>query len=202
MKIRRRLITLAATAALVIGGGTALVATAGPAHAQTSELCLGSGGYSDECLNAWFGGPPVYDWHGGVTNENYDWVLLPRCDSAGTSTANCPMAGNPVGKDVVEIYDVNDGQCVGDENNDPNNYFAGEVTCPNLNGQGGGWGTVFLILGSQYGCLGGSLHFYNAHRSNGAWVDPAGLKWPTGAFGSPISLNNVNPYCIYEDDTA
>ena len=201
MKTRRRFVALATAAALVMGGGVTLVATAGPAYAQTPELCLGSGGYTDECLNAWFGGPPVYDWHGGVAYDAFLFELIDRCDSSGTSTANCPIHGNPTGKWVVEIRDTRTQHCVGDANNDPNNSFAGEVACNGSNGYGGGWGTVFLVLGSSYGCYGGSLRYFNAHWMPLGWGGvPVGLKWPGGAYGDQVSLNNIEPYCIYQDE--
>lgn len=198
MKTRRRLARLAVAAALVLGSTATLTATAGPAFAQSTQLCLGSGGYDDQCLNAWFGGPQVANWHGGVANDAFIFELIDRCDSSGTSTTNCPIPGNPAGKWVAQIRDTRTQKCVGDENNSPTETFAGEVTCNGSNGYGGGWGTVFELIGSSIGCYGGSLGYISAHFTPD-FTDLAWLAF-TGPDGSPVALNAPAASCLYQDD--
>jgi hypothetical protein len=197
MKTRKRFAALAVATALVVGGAVTLMATAGPAYAQTTELCSGSGGYSDQCLNAWNGGPLVVVWHGGVTNDTYEYLQIDRCDPQGTSTANCPIPGNPIGKWVVQIYDPRSGLCIGDFGNDPTNPTAGEVGCNTISsGYGGGYGTVFVLVGSSYGCYNGSLHYISAHWSTN-WTNRVGINWQTG-YGGLVYFNSY-AFCLYED---
>ena len=65
--LRSKFMAAAASAALVLGGGLTLIATATPAQAQSfEEQCDNSG----VCLNLWNGGPYVQTYGGTTGNNN------------------------------------------------------------------------------------------------------------------------------------
>lgn len=159
---------------------------------STTEMCGDNAGtYNSYCMNAWFGGPPVYVWHGArTTNEYYNWSVAHDWCNNGLSTSTCPINGNPSGKYVARIVDLDTGLCVGDAGNNPSSAYAGEIGCS-------GYGTIYLVLGSTADCYNGSLAFYNNHWSNG-WSSPRGFWWPL-SYGSQAILDAAQPDCLYTD---
>ena len=172
MRIRNKLAIAAATTALL---GPAVVMTAGPAFADIgSNWCIGN---SDDCINAWGGGPLVNVYTGGpVTNG----LFAPVTDSHGQ-----------FGYLLFGHFGVTySSKCIGDNNNDPNNARAALIACPGANGgstSGDGWGTH--LTEDHTNCATGYVGYYDTHWRG--WLGPvAGY-----GNGSAFYLNKQSPYC-------
>jgi hypothetical protein len=162
--LRSKFMAAAVSAALVLGGGLTLIATAAPAQAQSfEEQCDDSG----VCLNLWNGGPYVQTYGGTTGNNNISIQWLP-----GRGAGYFQLVNN------VEGYP----NCLGDFNGEQGDArIGGFDTCNNPNtGYGGSWGTVFYMVRSNCPPGAGGLvpeMYMSAH-------------WPGGAINHPGSGNN------------
>lgn len=171
MRIRKLLVTAAATAAIAV---PVLAATAAPAFANTgNNWCIGT---TSECLNAWNGGPWVKLYtNGTTTNGDFLW------DHGLALPAQYLIFGNTASNWF--------GNCIGDAFNNANDARASLDPCPGQNGgsgSGDGWGTH--ILRDTTVCGSGWVAFKDLHWN--AWIGPE-----SETQGAQIYLNKPNPYC-------
>lgn len=165
MRTLYRINTLAGAILLTLGMVLATGLPEASASTATSyPLC-----YSNNCLNAWNGGPWVNDYTGGnpaaVGNNYFNDLCI--------TGHPCPIQFTGGG--------AWNGYCIGDAYNDPGHADASLDPC------GSGWGTNF----NEISCGGGiGVEFYNLH-----WKGYLGP--PDGAVnGSHWYLNKPTPYCF------
>jgi hypothetical protein len=136
VKISRRLYRIGALTGAILLPLGAVLATGIPeaSAAVGSQFCIAS----NECLNAWNGGPWVNVFTGGPTGaqNNYfqDYCFNGICQIVDTGPTNY------------------DGSCVGDAGNSSGNADTALIGCT-------GWGTNF----QEISCSATSIAFKNVH---------------------------------------
>lgn len=133
-------------AALGLVGGLS-VATGSQAFASGQICAQGGSGY---CLNDWGNGPsgtPVKMYTGGVSNDNFGWQTVIRCEGGDAVTGDCPFTDSGfdsqyAGDAIIQLkYNGSAGGCVATDH-------AGDVqmgVCNNTStGAGGSFGTLWV----------------------------------------------------------
>jgi hypothetical protein len=136
--------------------------------------CIGN---SNDCLNAWNGGPWVKIYTGGPTTNG---LFAPTTDSQDRYAYL--LFGN--------FGSPWSSHCIGDAYNDPNDARASLNPCPGALGNdpsGDGWGTH--LVEDHTNCASGYYGWYDSHW--GGWIGPVANY----TNGSQIYLNKQNPYC-------
>jgi hypothetical protein len=204
MRIRKRILAMAAAVLLAVGLSTFM--TANPAFAVNGGIC-GSGG-NGNCLNAWFGGPPVYIYLPNKSNEDFYLESVGYCEGGSRvlSTAfndneNCPFTDADLDEQywnspIVQIVYAPTSTCVANQTG--GDTAAGLNTCANIaNGGGGGQG-VIQVLATDQGCSGSyegliiNNYWTNVNNGgNGLLNEIFGLEGgvPSGGSESLASLN-------------
>ncbi len=167
--------------ALVSALGTAAIAaalTASPALAVPNtgnNWCIGN---SNDCMNAWNGGPWVKQYTGGpgVANGDFTWDHGSALPAQYLVFTNYGSAWS--------------NQCIGDANNDPNDARASMNACPGATTGTGtdNWGTHITAYSSP--CSNGYLAFKDNHWNN--WIGPANLT----DNGAQYYLHKPVPFCF------
>lgn len=178
-------------AALFLVGGVAFAAS--PAYAS-GQICAQAGtGY---CLNDWNGagiGASIKMGQNGWPHQTFGTVHLTGACGGGYVTSTCPnsTAGTYLFGEPILAIKYTSGGCVGSGNADDRAFL---VVCPDNNGNGGGWGSIWIQDGS---CGTNAVFLANSHftGNDGRVVrlvtggqpgfqahvdDPAGSCWGSG----------------------
>lgn len=149
MKLLRK-----AALGLAVLGFTALAGAglgAAPAMAAGQICAQGGTGY---CLNDWNGGgigASIKMGQNGWPHQAFGTVhLTGMCGNGGFVAANCPNSTASTylfGEPIVAIK-YSGGGCLGSGNSDDRAFL---VTCPDNNGNGGGWGSIQIQDGTCSG---------------------------------------------------
>ena len=85
-------------------------------------------------------------------NEDFEASGVQYCNAAGQVTATCPLSpaslNTPyIGDPTVTIYSYDTGKCIG-----ANTTYGTAIlaACGNIQGQGGGTGTIYVQTGANY----------------------------------------------------
>ncbi len=175
-----------ARTAIVYASARASAARASAAQSAYTQVCTTGGA----CLNAWNGGPWVYDGAENVGNNGDFGIqfVYDMCNDSDTTTANCPYSGVPAGHVIFEMIYLGsgpwNGECVGDAYNNQGYADTSLDPCGNLYGGGGaGWGTIHWSDPS--GCPSGYSLYISVHWHGGLTVNQS-------SYGN-VWYNNANP---------
>lgn len=149
------LATLLSAVGLAVGSGAV------PALAS-GQICAQAG--SGYCLNSWNNqgiGGSIKMGQNGWPNQGFHTVHLTGACGGGFVTSSCPNATAGTflfGEPIEEIkFDGSTGGCVGSGNADDRAFL---VVCPDNNGNGGGWGSIWIQDGT---CGTGAVLLANSH---------------------------------------
>lgn len=127
----------------------------------SGQVCAQAG--SGYCLNDWNGGgigASIKMGQNGWPHQGFFSVhLTGMCGNGGFATSDCPnsAAGTFLSGEPIVAIKYTGGGCLGSGNADDRAFL---VTCPDNNGNGGGWGSIQIQDGT---CGTGAVILANSH---------------------------------------